>query len=40
MQGDKQERACHLVLEQRLDLVNTKMAEKIVVGPLVMKHSH
>jgi len=39
-QGDKQEKVCHLVLEQKLDLVSAKMGEKIMVGSPVVKRSH
>jgi hypothetical protein len=39
MQGDKQERMCHLVLKQKLDMMSTKMGEKIVVKSLVVKCS-
>jgi hypothetical protein len=39
-QGDKQEKVCHLVFEQKLDLMSAKTGEKIVVRSPVVKHSH
>lgn len=40
VQGNKWERLCHLKFELKFDLTNKKMGEKMVVGSLVMKHSH
>jgi hypothetical protein len=37
-QGNKWERACHLVSELKLDLANKKMGEETIVMFLIAKH--
>jgi len=39
VENDKRERACHLVSEPKLDLVNAKMRKEVVIGSPVAKHS-